>query len=301
LIAWILFTSFPNLDTVNAEEGGLDADGAILMRMKAFVADGARMATAKLEAACLVIVGKRLVEVTYILEGDSILSVVGYDLIMSGKGDFDAHLQTLSWPGVSEAIAECVTALHACDPAKYPADPDGGLDGVRGVIEQRVRQMVTPSWTYFEKTVLGTLAPMIGLLKTCRLANPYAFARLKPTAVEFRAAVESLAFFDAADVLSICQGYAEYMRISSELPALPLGCTSTDEMKAVKTFWRANRAALCNLAPFVRYCFTIQCSSAAVERVFSVLNYSFSDQQELSLEDYVCLSLMRQFNRRANQ
>jgi hAT family C-terminal dimerisation region len=299
LAGWILFTSFPNLAMVNADEGGLD-DGALLQRLKSFVADDTRTAIAKLEAACIAIVGKRLVEVTYILEGDSILSVIGFDLLMSVKYDFDAHLPTLSWPGLSEAINDCINALHASDPLKYPADPDGSLNSLGEAFEQRLRQMITPSWTYFEKTILGTLAPMLALLKACRLANPYAFARLQPTADEFRAAVESLDHFTAEDVLSICGGYGEYVRLCSELPALPLHSTPDYEMKSIKSFWRANHATLHKLSPFVRYCFAIQCSSAAVERVFSVLKNSFCSQQELSLEDYMCLSLMRQFNNRGD-
>jgi hypothetical protein len=202
----------------------------------------------------------------------------------------------------AEAINDCINALHASDPLKYPADPDGSLNGIGEAFEQRLRQMITLSWTYyFDKTILGTLAPMLALLKACRLANPYAFARLQPTADEFRAAVESLDHFTAADVLSICGGYGEYARLCSELPALPLHSSSDYEMKSIKSFWRANHATVHNLSPFfVRYCFTIQCSSAAVERVFSVLKNSFCSQQELSLEDYVCLSPMRQFNSRGD-
>ena len=41
-------------------------------------------------------------------------------------------------------------------------------------------------------------------------------------------------------------------------------------------------------------------SSAAVERVFSLLNNSFKKQQELSMEDYIESSLMLQYNKRNN-
>ena len=43
----------------------------------------------------------------------------------------------------------------------------------------------------------------------------------------------------------------------------------------------------------------VQPSSAASERVFSILNSSFSSQQESSLEDYIQLSIMLQYNRRS--
>ena len=42
----------------------------------------------------------------------------------------------------------------------------------------------------------------------------------------------------------------------------------------------------------------IQPSSAAVEHAFSLLENSFSKRQEHSLEDYVSLSIMLQYNRK---
>ena len=44
--------------------------------------------------------------------------------------------------------------------------------------------------------------------------------------------------------------------------------------------------------------FLLQPSSGAVERVFSLLNNSFSDQQQNTLEDYVEASIMLQYNSR---
>ena len=45
----------------------------------------------------------------------------------------------------------------------------------------------------------------------------------------------------------------------------------------------------------------IQPSSAAAERVFSILASSFGKQQESSLEDYVQLSVMMQYNYRESK
>jgi hypothetical protein len=292
--------SFPTSDKVNAEDGGLDQDGAILPRLKAFVGNVAYAAIAKLEGQCIVIVGKKLVETTYQLEGDSILSVVAFDMIMALKADFDTHMDDLSWPGMDDAIEECARACHIAEPDKYPADDDGSLGNLRLSLKARIRCIVMPSRTYFETTIIGTLAPMIELLKICRLVNPYRFSALKPTLSEFRAAVNSLDFFEPDVVNAICVGFSDYVRLANELPPLPADHSLDDKLKAIKTFWRANAVELKPLSPFVRYCFTIQCSSAAVERVFSILKNCFGDRQTNSLEDYVCLSLMRQYNKRAN-
>ena len=42
----------------------------------------------------------------------------------------------------------------------------------------------------------------------------------------------------------------------------------------------------------------LQQESAALERVFSLLNNSFGDQQDNALQDYVEASLVLQFNKR---
>ena len=52
---------------------------------------------------------------------------------------------------------------------------------------------------------------------------------------------------------------------------------------------------LCDSA---RKVLVVQPSSAAAERVFSILSNSFTDQQEQSLEDYVEASVMLQYNHR---
>jgi hypothetical protein len=142
---------------------------------------------------------------------------------------------------------------------------------------------------------------MMRVLEICRYANPFSFARLKPSYTLFKVAVESLNFFPASMVNSICEGYPEYVRLSSELPFLSPDSTVAGEMDAVKVFWKTTRQSLGRLNPFVRYCFTIQCSSGSVERVFSVLTNTFGPQQDSTYEDYMCLSLMRQFNKRDDQ
>ena len=51
---------------------------------------------------------------------------------------------------------------------------------------------------------------------------------------------------------------------------------------------------------FIRYAYTITTSSAAAERVFSVIKRSFDTNQKGALEDYVFLSATMQYNRVVN-
>jgi hypothetical protein len=52
------------------------------------------------------------------------------------------------------------------------------------------------------------------------------------------------------------------------------------------------------LAKVVRLAFTYTSSSAAAERVFSILKNSFGREQKEAIEDYVSVSVMLQMNRR---
>ena len=65
---------------------------------------------------------------------------------------------------------------------------------------------------------------------------------------------------------------------------------------SVLNFWRDNTATLPKWSETDKNIMLIQASSAAAERVFSLLNNSFGDQQLSSLEDYLEASLMLQYN-----
>ena len=69
-------------------------------------------------------------------------------------------------------------------------------------------------------------------------------------------------------------------------------------MSDAAAFWRASWQEIPSLAIFARYCFTIVPSSAAAERVFSILKSFFSTQQLSSaLDDYVQTSVMLRYNK----
>ena len=61
-------------------------------------------------------------------------------------------------------------------------------------------------------------------------------------------------------------------------------------------WWKANEGSLPHWSSAAQKILLIQPSSAAAERVFSVLNDSFGQKQTQSLEDYVETSIMMQFN-----
>ena len=63
-------------------------------------------------------------------------------------------------------------------------------------------------------------------------------------------------------------------------------------------FWKDHELSIPKWSDAARNIFLLQPSSAAAERLFSVLNNSFGKKQLGSLEDYIETSVMLQFNKR---
>jgi len=64
------------------------------------------------------------------------------------------------------------------------------------------------------------------------------------------------------------------------------------------SFWKRHESDLPNWSRAARQVLLVQLSSAASERVFSLLKNSFGDRQNSALQDYIEASLMLQYNNR---
>ena len=84
--------------------------------------------------------------------------------------------------------------------------------------------------------------------------------------------------------------------LKSELPKY---LAASEYVSTEQTWWKFHQEYLPNWAQACRLVLLVQPSSAASERVFSILNQSFSSQQESALEDYTQLSVMLQYNYRS--
>lgn len=90
----------------------------------------------------------------------------------------------------------------------------------------------------------------------------------------------------------------QYKRFVNEFEMLPSGVTFDGQMLRCPIFWANYRLAVPNIAVFARYYITMTPSSAAAERVFSMLKNSFTvGQMRQALEDYTEGSLMLQYNK----
>ena len=61
-------------------------------------------------------------------------------------------------------------------------------------------------------------------------------------------------------------------------------------------WWKRNASDLPNWSKAAKKILLLQPSSAAAERVFSLLQNSFGEQQDNSLQDYIECSLVLQYN-----
>ena len=83
--------------------------------------------------------------------------------------------------------------------------------------------------------------------------------------------------------------------LKSELPAYLTWAADTDQQFDILEWWKRNASDLPNWSATAKKILLIQPSSAALERVFSLLKNSFGPQQKRALKDYVEASLMLQF------
>ena len=83
-----------------------------------------------------------------------------------------------------------------------------------------------------------------------------------------------------------------------ELPAYLAKCKYLEESydKLQSQWWKCQESTLPHWATIAKKILAVQPSSASVERVFSLLNLSFGEQQEQALQDYIEASVMLRYN-----
>ena len=95
------------------------------------------------------------------------------------------------------------------------------------------------------------------------------------------------------------QEYSTYRnRIINFAEKSPDLSTHEHQLEAImKNFWRQNHHSFPEIAQLARYCMTLTPSSAAAERIFSILKQMFSlNQMHSTLEDVVEASVMLRAN-----
>ena len=86
--------------------------------------------------------------------------------------------------------------------------------------------------------------------------------------------------------------------LKAELPSYVAKAEGIDSGYCVLKWWKNASVDLPHWSVLARQVLLVQPSSAAAERVFSLLSNSFNEQQLNALEDYIEASIMLQYNKR---
>ena len=217
----------------------------------------------KVELAVVVDVGEHFVKSTYALEGDGLLSLSCY-----------------------EEIVKIRSAIHS---AFYP-----NLQAVVRSLTQKVTlqsqlstyglNCVKPGIDYFNEHLGSDLKMPMKFFKAARFFSPLKINEIQPTATDL----------DCLDVFPCLTQSIDPLK--HELPtylAKAIDVSTESEIEIWK-WWQIHSEELPNWSSAAHQVFLVQPSSSASERVFSILNNTFGNQQQNSLNDYVEASLMVQ-------
>lgn len=152
---------------------------------------------------------------------------------------------------------------------------------------QYARRCVQPGLDYFKNQMDVKVKEALTAFKAARLFSPQKVDSMQPSTLDIDC-LSAFPFFDGDFIL----------KLKSELPTYLSKCADTDEDFSVLKWWKQNAPELPYWADAAQKVLLVQPSSAASERVFSLLKASFNEQQDSTLQDCLESSLMLQYNKR---
>lgn len=246
-----------------------DLSTSTCAKLLRFMDDPQLRAYLQIELAVVIDFGHPFVQATYNLEGD-------------GELVFQCY----------EVISTLTTAVSMTNPY-FPnlqavvQQMSGGDTNVQQQMIQYGKECVQPAIEYFEACLNGPLKTALSAFKAARLFVPHKVTEMKPDSYDIDI-LTAFPFLSSQEMLSA---------LKTELPQYLAQADGTRSDYSPLEFWKRRASSLPNWASAAIKVLVIQPSSAASERIFSLLNNSFSDQQERSLQDYIETSLMLQYNK----
>ena len=171
------------------------------------------------------------------------------------------------------------------------------------VLIARAEAVVSPAVEYFRNSMEGKRGDQLARMKACRFFNPLFAMGAKVTETD----IDGLSCFTFSEHPRLKPDIAKMKTELVSYNALVLAIKPLPERKDKKgndTFnigdwWRANENQIPAFAKVLRAVLTNAPNSIPPERVFSILNNTFDDDQGSSKADYKELSLQLQFNARS--
>ena len=246
-------------------ESNTDVAPATRQKLLTMLNDQQQKPYLMVELAVTVDAAMPFVRATYNLEGDGPLALTCYEIISA----LNAAARQAYYPNL-QAVAKQVSANSQMEQA----------------LIQHAKSCVQPGLTYYFNQLSASMKEPLAAFKAARLFSPCKLHEMRPDVQ----AIDSLVSFPF---------------LSSEVPALieefPLYVAAAEDVDSsydTLLFWKRHEDTLPVWSRAARQVLLVQPSSAASERVFSLLQNSFGERQHSSLQDYIEASLMLQYNKR---
>lgn len=239
-------------------------------KLLSFFADQQQQGLLQLEIAATVDWGEPFVKACYFLEGDGPLALESYEAIER----VSASLRIGNTPNV-HAIAQRLSGAQLADTRTQQ-------------LVAYAKSCVQPGLDYFERQLGSSLKASLAAFKCAKLFSPQKIYTMQPDATTVEQSLLEIPFLSTPSIVA---------SLKAELPEYIARAADISADFPVLDWWRLNGGALPNWACAAKKILLLQPSSAAAERVFSLLKCSFGEQQDNSLQDYIEASLMLQFNK----
>ena len=234
------------------------------------LSDASSLRKLKIELAITTDSMEPFVRATYNLEGDGVLALSAYREISQ--------------------LHNSVRIAHYPNVMAVAREESQGNAAHEQMLVNYAAACVKPAYDYFLSkfdATTGELCKTLAAFKAARYFSPVTMNELRPSPND----LDALSVFPFIDTILLEQ-------LKGELAAYMAAAEDISQGTDVCEWWKRHDGEIPSWAKVCKLILLIQPSSAAVERAFSVLENSFSKRQEHSLEDYVSLSIMLQYNRK---
>ena len=219
----------------------------------------------KMELAITVDAGEPFVKETYHMEGDGPLVFSAYEEISTLRSTTSNPF----YPNV-RAVADELA---------------GGVASLNNQLINYAKACVKPAYDYFNRKFGEDLEVAVSAFKFARFFSPAKVVELLPTGND----LDKLRIFPFLNSNIIDQ-------LKLELPKYMAAAEDISPTVDTIVWWKRHANDLPHWSKACKMLLLVQPSSAAAERVFSILSSSFTATQRSSLEDYIETSIMIQYN-----
>ena len=222
----------------------------------------------QMEIAVTVDAGEPFVKATYRLEGDGPLVFTAYEEISTLR----ATISNAYYPNTN-AVA---TKLSS-----------GRTTYKQQLIDYAI-MCTKPAYDYFQRKFSDddNLSRAVSLFKYARYFDPVKVVELRPSSSDI----------DNLRVFPMLNNDAVIDELKCELPRYMAVADDVSVEVEKMGWWKSHQSELPKWSNACKMALLVQPSSAAAERVFSLLSNSFKVQQYHSLEDYIEVSIMLQYS-----